>query len=82
MHVLKPSKEELVAARGKTVPDLITANLHVLFCGINPGLYSGLSAITLRGRATGSGRYCTLRDSPTDSFRPSKNGSFLSAVTA
>ena len=41
MHVLKPSKEELVAARGKTVPDLITANLHVLFCGINPGLYSG-----------------------------------------
>ena len=41
MHILKPSKDELVAARGKTVPDLITSNLHVLFCGINPGLYSG-----------------------------------------
>ena len=41
MHVFKPSKEELVAAHGKTVADLITSNLHVLFCGINPGLYSG-----------------------------------------
>jgi TDG/mug DNA glycosylase family protein len=41
MHVFKPSKEELVAARGKTVPDLIAPNLHTLFCGINPGLYSG-----------------------------------------
>jgi TDG/mug DNA glycosylase family protein len=41
MHVFKPTKDELFAARGKTVPDLITANLRVLFCGINPGLYSG-----------------------------------------
>ena len=41
MHVLKPTKDELIAARGKTVPDLISRNLHVLFCGINPGLYSG-----------------------------------------
>jgi double-stranded uracil-DNA glycosylase len=41
MHVFKPSKEELIAARGKTVPDLVISNLHVLFCGINPGLYSG-----------------------------------------
>jgi TDG/mug DNA glycosylase family protein len=41
MHVFKPTKEALIAARGKTVPDLITASLHVLFCGINPGLYSG-----------------------------------------
>ena len=41
MRVFKPTKEELAAARGKTVPDLISANLHVLFCGINPGLYSG-----------------------------------------
>lgn len=37
----KPTKEELVAAAGKTVPDLIAPKLKVLFCGINPGLYSG-----------------------------------------
>jgi double-stranded uracil-DNA glycosylase len=36
----KPTKEELLAAKGKTVPDVIAPNLKVLFCGINPGLYS------------------------------------------
>lgn len=39
--VRKPSKAEIAAAIGKTVPDLIAPNLNVLFCGINPGLYSG-----------------------------------------
>jgi len=38
---LKPTKEELLAARGRAVPDVIAPNLRVLFCGINPGLYSG-----------------------------------------
>jgi len=31
----------LRAARGKSIPDLIAPGLDVLFCGINPGLYSG-----------------------------------------
>ncbi len=37
----KPTNEELLAARGKPVPDVIAPRLRVLFCGINPGLYSG-----------------------------------------
>jgi len=37
----KPTKEQLLAANNKTIPDLIAPNLKVLFCGINPGLYSG-----------------------------------------
>jgi double-stranded uracil-DNA glycosylase len=37
----KPTKEEILAAAGKTVPDVIAPGLRVLFCGINPGLYSG-----------------------------------------
>lgn len=37
----KPSKEQLAEAKGKTLPDVIAKNLRVLFCGINPGLYSG-----------------------------------------
>ena len=41
MHVFKPTKEDLITARGKAVPDVIAPNLHILFCGINPGLYSG-----------------------------------------
>jgi TDG/mug DNA glycosylase family protein len=36
----KPSKEEILAAAGKTVPDVIAPGLRVLFCGINPGLYT------------------------------------------
>lgn len=37
----KPTKAEIAAAEGKTVPDVIAPDLRVLFCGINPGLYSG-----------------------------------------
>ena len=36
----RPTREDLAAAEGGTVPDVIAANLRVLFCGINPGLYS------------------------------------------
>lgn len=36
-----PTKEELAAAYGKTIRDVIADDLDVLFCGINPGLYSG-----------------------------------------
>jgi len=39
--ILRPTKEDLLAARGKRVPDIIAHGLKVLFCGINPGLYSG-----------------------------------------
>lgn len=36
----KPTPAELLAAQGRTVPDLIAPDLAVLFVGINPGLYS------------------------------------------
>lgn len=36
----KPTPEEIRAAFGKTVPDIIAPDLRVLFCGINPSLYS------------------------------------------
>ncbi|MBV9493115.1 MAG: G/U mismatch-specific DNA glycosylase [Acidobacteria bacterium] len=38
--MFKPTKADLEAARDKTLPDLIAPNLDVLFCGINPGLYT------------------------------------------
>ena len=37
----RPTRVQLLAAAGRTVPDLIAPDLRVLFCGINPGLYSG-----------------------------------------
>lgn len=36
----KPTEAELEAARTKTLPDVVAPGLSVLFCGINPGLYS------------------------------------------
>ena len=36
----KPSRAELAAAIHKTVPDVIAKDLRLLFCGINPGLYT------------------------------------------
>lgn len=36
----KPTKADLAVAVHRTVPDLIGPGLDVLFCGINPGLYT------------------------------------------
>ena len=38
---MSPSKAELEAARGRTVPDVLGPDLEVVFVGINPGLWSG-----------------------------------------
>ena len=37
----RPTKAQLHDAYGAKVPDLVADNLDVLFCGINPSLYSG-----------------------------------------
>jgi TDG/mug DNA glycosylase family protein len=36
----RTDRQPTAAAAGRTVPDLIGPGLQVLFCGINPGLYS------------------------------------------
>ena len=36
----RPTREEIQAANGKTVADVIAPGLKVLVCGINPGLYT------------------------------------------
>ena len=40
MALKRPTKEELAAAVGQQVPDIIAPSLKVLFCGINPSVYS------------------------------------------
>ncbi|HKG56886.1 MAG TPA: G/U mismatch-specific DNA glycosylase [Candidatus Limnocylindrales bacterium] len=37
----RPTRDELAAAQGASIPDVVAAGLDVLFCGINPGLWSG-----------------------------------------
>ena len=39
-QIYKPSQAEVLAAAGRSVPALIAPGLRVLFCGINPGLYT------------------------------------------
>lgn len=38
-----PTREELLAAAGRTIRDVIATDLDVLFCGINPGLYTAVT---------------------------------------
>ena len=40
MEPWKPTRAQIAAAQGGTVPDLIAPGLKVWFCGINPSLYS------------------------------------------
>lgn len=38
--IYKPTKAEIYAAYNQTLPDVIAPNIDILFCGINPSLYS------------------------------------------
>jgi TDG/mug DNA glycosylase family protein len=40
MKTVRPTTLDLIAAATRRVPDAIAPDLAVLFCGINPGLYS------------------------------------------
>lgn len=40
---IRPSRADLLAAKDKAVHDVIALDLRVLFCGINPGLYSAVT---------------------------------------
>ena len=41
----RPTRDQLAAAAGREIADLIAPDLDVLFCGINPGLYSGATGL-------------------------------------
>src|SRR5688500_5639957 len=36
----RPNPAEIASSAGKQLPDILAPNLDVLFCGINPSLYS------------------------------------------
>lgn len=38
--IWRPTRDQIQAAAGRTIPDLIAPDLRVLFVGINPGLYT------------------------------------------
>jgi hypothetical protein len=55
----RPTPADLRAAAGTRIPDLIAPNLDVLFCGINPGLYSAATGLHFARPGNGSGARCT-----------------------
>lgn len=40
LNIWKPTQADLRVAAGKTIPDLLADDLRIVFCGINPSLYS------------------------------------------
>jgi TDG/mug DNA glycosylase family protein len=57
----RPTVEEVRLARGRKVRDVIAPGLQVLFCGINPGLYS--AAVGLHFARPGNRFWRALHDS-------------------
>ena len=45
MRPTRPTPAELAAAADRTIPDVLASGLHVVFSGINPGLWSAASGL-------------------------------------
>jgi len=75
----RPTKDELQAAYGKVVPDLVRPGLAVLLCGINPSLWSG--AVGLHFATPGNRLWPALHASGWTDRRlaPHETGEVLSA---
>ncbi len=61
MEHRKPTREEVAASAGRRVPEVVAPGLDVLFCGINPGLYS--AAVGYHFARPGNRFWRALRDS-------------------
>lgn len=74
-----PSRAELLAAYGRTVPDLVGPDLRVLLCGINPSLWSG--AVSLHFARPANRLWTTLHLAGFTARRlhPSETGELLAA---
>ncbi|MCW2723579.1 MAG: mismatch-specific uracil-DNA glycosylase [Frankiales bacterium] len=75
----RPTRDELQAAYGALVPDLVGPGLRVLLCGINPSLWSG--AVGLHFANPGNRLWPTLSASGWTSRRldPAETGELLAA---
>ena len=58
----KPSRSELLAAADRTLPDILASGLDVVFCGINPGLYSAWSGHHFAARASAAAAELTAAE--------------------
>lgn len=47
--IVRPTKEQLAKSYDKTIRDVLAPGLDVVFCGINPGRYSGATGFHFAG---------------------------------
>ncbi len=75
----RPTRDELQAAYGRLVPDLVRPGLAALLCGINPSLWSG--AVGLHFATPGNRLWPTLHASgwTPRRLRPDETGALLDA---
>ena len=75
----RPGAEELAAAYGRTVPDLLAPGLRVLLVGVNPSLWSGITGVHF-GRP-GNRLWPTLHEAGFTSRRlhPTETGILIAA---
>jgi TDG/mug DNA glycosylase family protein len=75
----RPTRDELQAAYGRLVPDLVRPGLAAVLCGINPSLWSG--AVGLHFATPGNRLWPTLHASgwTPRRLRPDETGALLDA---
>ncbi|MGH9046781.1 MAG: G/U mismatch-specific DNA glycosylase [Acidimicrobiales bacterium] len=76
---MKPTRQELEAAAGRLVPDLVADNLQALFCGINPGLWSGATGRHFAGPGNRFWKVLSGAEFTDRVLGPSEEGALLSA---
>jgi len=74
-----PSRAELLAAYGRTVPDLVGPGLRVLLCGINPSLWSGAVGLHFARPANRLWPTLHLAGFTARRLHPSETGELLAA---
>jgi TDG/mug DNA glycosylase family protein len=75
----RPTRAELAAAAGRTIDDVIAPDLHLLFVGINPGLWSGLTGFHFANPANRFWRAIALAGLTDRVLDPSEQGDLLRA---
>jgi TDG/mug DNA glycosylase family protein len=74
-----PAADDLAASVDKTVPDLVSDDLVVLFCGINPGRYSGMTGNHFAGPGNRFWRVLHLAGFTATELRPDQGATLLAS---
>jgi TDG/mug DNA glycosylase family protein len=75
----RPSPADLEAARDRTIDDVVAPDLRVLFCGINPGLWSGATGFHFARPGNRFWKVLHLAGFTERQLRPDENRELLAA---